>query len=40
MKIINLLDRENLESLLVNDGQNQVSAKMKLFADQVPSIEN
>lgn len=39
MKIINLIDRENLESLIVNKGQNQVNAKMTLFAEQVPSIE-
>lgn len=38
MKIINLIDRENLESLIVNKGQNQVNAKMTLFAEQVPSI--
>ncbi len=39
MKIINLIDREDLESLLINKGQNQVNAKMELFAEQVPSIE-
>lgn len=37
--LINTVSRENLESLLVNEGQNEVSKKMELFAKGVPPIE-
>lgn len=38
-KIIDSINRNNLESLLINKNQNQVSKKMRFFAERVPTIE-
>lgn len=38
IEIINKVNREDLESLLVNKGQNEVGEAMLLFANQVPEI--
>lgn len=39
VEIINKVNRENLESLLENKGQNEVGEAMFFFANQVPKIK-
>lgn len=38
-KTISTINRENIESLLINKEQNEVSLEMELFASKVPLIE-
>ena len=39
MKILNKLDRANLNSLLVNKDQNKMSEEMISFAESLPEIK-
>ena len=39
MEILNKVDRDDLESLLENTGQNEMSEEMKSFAEALPEIK-